>query len=63
MVTVSFCLPAMMSRMMRAFCCSSASLLTSLKTWSISSKVLPDVSGTTKNVKTKASPQKTAKKV
>lgn len=55
--------PCTMSRMIRAFLCSSASLLTSLKTWSICSSVFPAVSGTQKKVKTNARPQKTAKKV
>jgi hypothetical protein len=49
--------------MILAFFCSSASLLMSLNTSSISSSVLPAVSGMHKNVKKKASRQKTAKKV
>jgi hypothetical protein len=51
------------SAMILAFFCSSASLLMSLNTSSISSSVLPAVSGMHKNVKKKASRQKTAKKV
>jgi NADH:ubiquinone oxidoreductase subunit 2 (subunit N) len=56
-------LPSTISAMIRVFFCSSASLLMSLNTSSISSSVLPAVSGTQKNVNTNARRQKTAKKV
>jgi hypothetical protein len=49
--------------MILVFFCSSASLLISLNTASISSRVFPAVSGTQMKVKTKARRQKTAKKV
>lgn len=54
--------PSKISAMMRSFFCSSASLLISLNTASMSSSDLPAVSGMRKNVKTKARAQKTAKK-
>jgi hypothetical protein len=58
-----FILPFTISAMILVFICSSASLLISLNTPSISSSVLPAVSGTQKNVNTNASRQNTAKNV
>jgi hypothetical protein len=61
--TASFRCSAMICCSMRTFLASSTSLLTSPKTASICSSVLPMVSGTQKNVNTNASRQKTAKNV